>query len=76
MLAGFELPRASNVKSESARQSGDPNKRVNNFGHVLSVPSDPTMATSLNRIILSCFTGAEWRVKWRIVEDVLVGATT
>lgn len=31
------------------------------------------MDISLNRIILSCFTGAEWRVKWRIVEDVLVG---
>lgn len=31
------------------------------------------MATSLNGIILSCFTAAEWRVKWRIVEDVLVG---
>lgn len=33
------------------------------------------MAVFLNRIILSCFTGAEWRVKWRIVEDVLVGTT-
>ncbi|XP_047368486.1 uncharacterized protein LOC124956562 [Vespa velutina] len=30
----------------------------------------------LKQIILSCFTGDEWRVKWRIVEDVLVGATT
>lgn len=51
----------------------DSNKRVNNFGHVPSVPSQVTMDISLNRIILSCFTGAEWRVKWRIVEDVLVG---
>lgn len=40
------------------------------------LPSPATMAVFLNGIILSCFTGAEWRVKWRIVEDVLVGTTT
>lgn len=70
--------RARNANSNLVTPIGPPiaadsNKRVNNFGHVPSVPSRVTMAISLNRIILSCFTGAEWRVKWRIVEDVLVG---
>lgn len=76
-VAEFALSRATNANSNPTSIepaiAADSNKRVNNFGHVPSVPSQVTIAIFLNRIILSCFTGAEWRVKWRIVEDVLVG---
>lgn len=76
-VAEFTPSRATNANSNptpiESTIAADSNKRVNNFGHVPSVPSQVTMAIFLNRIILSCFTGAEWRVKWRIVEDVLVG---